>query len=1283
MTPPVFDGQPFPVRAIRMRRFRCWAFLLAVTGMLWTAPARAQAKPDPQAEMMLSGARKAYAEKNYPQAEARFREFLAKFGNHSEAPAARYGLALTLFEIVTRNYAEIRDLLQPLAAKDHPDRPLIVYHLSLALRGLGAQELALADAKPQEGPLRRQNAQRHFDEARQQFALAESLFAARKQPVAPDAPDLPNDWQWAARARCDQADLQLRSGRLKEARALAAPFLRDAAFARSRWRDRGRYYLGLACFLLSDYAAAEQALTMLAPFADPEFGTHARYLLARTHHLAEERAEASLHYEGVVNDHGRLVKEAVASLKQPDKLKDQPIEKARLEQLARGPAPDHVGRSLFYLGTLQFEAGKFGEARGRFAECAKLFPASPWRVEAELRFGICQVQLKEFGEAAKTLSALAQKEPRLADQALWWLAKVQAGAAPDATANPKGHAQALHTALTTFRQAANRAQQLTASDPHARVRGGEILLDLADTHVLLQQPKEAAALYQGFLNDKLAPSRADEALQRLATALHLAGDYDGSDKACALFQEKHLTSTLLPAVLFRYAENAVFRTRSAENNPKLPDRDKEVARLRGQSVKRLQDFVDQYPEFPHVNLARFSLGLTLYRQGELDQAQKALAAIPEDQRSGELATAPYVLADCQLRTVPAAIPEDALAVGKMEDQLKTVTTLLDAFTAGQPSHPQTADALLKLGFCHQRRAALQGQPAERNKLLTAGRAVYDRLLSSQFKGSPLQAQAVLERAKCTAQLGDVGGAINELRKFTADPWRQAKVAPMGLIQLATLLRAQNQAPQAADILAKGRELHEASLAKDPERSAWMPLLHYHHGLALREAGKLAEARGLFELVIKEAADQVEAADAALRLGQCLKDEGQQKLQVAGKQQTGAKKPEEIAVAAKTRDEAWALIRQAVLYWRDQAEQWKKQPAVEARARMLYEAAWGYRLLAQPQIAAAGAAMQQELLKTLAPAARKFPLPTVPLVKIPFLPDEIKAQECYQAMIEAFPELPLAVEARLELAELLAQREHFDPALALLFEALDREPPAELTERIRLRLGTIHAGKGNIKGALAQFDAVAANPKSTHSAQAHARAGECLIDAKQYQEAIKRLSLFVSQPPLQNLPGVTDRALLRLGHAWTHLQNWSESRRAHVRLTQAFPGSPWLDEAHFGIGWSRQQQKQYDQAISSYAQVVSRTATELGAKAQLQIGLCRLEEKKYEEAAKALLVVPATYDYPELNAAALVEAARAFAEMKQADQTAKLLEQVLRDHAGSSWANIARERLKSLRPTEKK
>src|SRR5262249_18748438 len=151
-------------------------------------------------------------------------------------------------------------------------------------------------------------------------------------------------------------------------------------------------------------------------------------------------------------------------------------------------------------------------------------------------------------------------------------------------------------------------------------------------------------------------------------------------------------------------------------------------------------------------------------------------------------------------------------------------------------------------------------------------------------------------------------------------------------------------------------------------------------------------------------------------------------------------------------------------------------------------------------------------------------------------------------------------------------------------------------------------------------------------------GECLIDAKQFDQAVERLSPFYTQPHLLNIPGLTDRALLRLAHAWAAQQKWEESRRPLQRLLEFFPQSPLADEARYGIGWGLQPQGPLDPAIDTYKQVISRTATETGAKAQLQIGLCKMAQKKYQEAANALLAVPFTFDYPELSAAALVEAA---------------------------------------------
>src|SRR5207244_5931599 len=138
--------------------------------------------------------------------------------------------------------------------------------------------------------------------------------------------------------------------------------------------------------------------------------------------------------------------------------------------------------------------------------------------------------------------------------------------------------------------------------------------------------------------------------------------------------------------------------------------------------------------------------------------------------------------------------------------------------------------------------------------------------------------------------------------------------------------------------------------------------------------------------------------------------------------------------------------------------------------------------------------------------------------------EKRARALYKTLIDQAGDIPIASEARFELAELMAERNEHASAVALLNEVLDKEPAQELTEKIRLRLGGIHAAKGNIKAALAQFDAVSNNPKSPLAGWAHYRAGEALLLDKQPDAAIKRLALFRDQPQWQSVAGLTDRAL---------------------------------------------------------------------------------------------------------------------------------------------------------------
>jgi TolA-binding protein len=1269
------------------RHGRLLAVLLLLTALVPGPRLQAQVTPDQAADMLLNAARRAYNDKNYDFAATQFRDFLGRFGGHKAAASARYGLALCLIEGEKKNYPEAIQNLQGLAGdKNLPDHPFVLYYLGLAQRGQGVEALALAAAQPAQANQHRDTARQRFEEANKQFAAAVAAFTERADKAG-KSDKLSVEREWAIRARCDQAEMQLRLHRPKEAQATTAVFLDNPELRKSRYHGLGLYQHGFACFLLGDHQKAGRALSMLAPFSSPVFGTHARYLLARVHHSQGERQEALAQYDGVQADYNKHKQEAAELLKQPDRFKTDPEEKDRLEKLAKGPTPDHVRRAGFFLAVMQYEDGKFAEAAAQLAQLRPQLPAgSPLAAEAQLRHGFCQVHLKQFAEAQQTLQPLVDKEPSLTDQALLWIGKAQAGAANAATGPARE--QALRTAADTLRRAAEKAGQLAGSDPKAQRRRGEILLEMADTQQEAGQPREAAGVYNQVLNDKLLPERSDEVLHHLAVAWQLARDFNESDKVCERFQKEHAKSVLLPGVLFRHAENAWQRVLEAEKKPDAGERERERKQWTEEAVKRYGAVVEKFPEFRHTNLARYGLGMAHYQAGRLDKAREALERIPVSDRTGELGLVSYQLADILIRQAPAKA-DDAVAAGKLEEQLKKAVELLEGTANAQPPLPQSADALFKIGHCQQRLAGLLAQPPDQAVAVAAARAAYEQLMQ-RFGADPLQPAARFERAKCLALAKDVNGAINELRGLAQEPLEKGGVAPLAALHLATLLRGENKGQEAADVLAKCRQQHEAALKGDPKRASLVPLLQYHHAAALREAGKLREAREVFDLVAKQT-DRPEAADAALRAGQCLKEEGQKKV-AEGKQrlsQPGLPPPEQEKARQQV-EQGLNDVRTAVTGLVAQADQLKaKKPEAETRARMLYEAAWGSRLLADEEIEAARLKLRQELwdkhrqeVAQKAPAGQKppdVPAPEVPLAKVPEQPAEKQAQTCYQTLIADFPESPLNADALFELAELQSLRGRHEPAIKLLKDALDKEPSPELTDKVRVRLGDCLLLKGDFKAAVAQLEPVAKNEKSPMSGPARYRLGECCLKQGDHAGAVKHLAVFRDQGPYQNLPGLSDRALLRLGYALAQAKQWDASRQAYEQLLGRFGTSPWANQARYGIGWAWQNQGQFDNAVNSYTQVVNNVTSKLAARAQMNIGLCRLAQKRYMEASTALLVVPYTYDYPDLSALSLMEAARALSEDKQPRQAAKLLRRILRDHPDSEHAEAARQRLAQLEP----
>src|SRR4051794_25656644 len=86
-------------------------FLAASIGIV---PRFLFAADDPQFAQLLQAGRQAYKDHNYQQAADRFREFIQKYPQAAEIPAARLALGRVLIEGPQKNYEAAIDTLKPL-----------------------------------------------------------------------------------------------------------------------------------------------------------------------------------------------------------------------------------------------------------------------------------------------------------------------------------------------------------------------------------------------------------------------------------------------------------------------------------------------------------------------------------------------------------------------------------------------------------------------------------------------------------------------------------------------------------------------------------------------------------------------------------------------------------------------------------------------------------------------------------------------------------------------------------------------------------------------------------------------------------------------------------------------------------------------------------------------------------------------------------------------------------------------------------------------------------------
>jgi tetratricopeptide (TPR) repeat protein len=1058
--------------------------------------------------------------------------------------------------------------------------------------------------------------------------------------------------QAAPSAACARAEQLLRGRQFKEAADAAAKVLAEASAVHDRPADMARaaYLHGYATFALKDYGAAVRSLAMLAPFdGQGEMGLHARYLLARVHHLAGERPEAVADYSAVVADWERRGRDARARLAEGNVPAAQ---RGALEVLAKAPAPDYVARAAFYWGVVLSEFGRADEAMARYGDSIRLAPGSAVAPEARLRAAEAGVTVRKYNDVITVVSPLVDDD-RHADQALRWLAKAQYGvgmtpvvkgrgvaAEMNAQPDPQLVAQGIRKAIETLRKADEGARLLAATDTRAARRRAEILIELGDMLQLDRQYDQAARVYR----DAAAAAAGDAAigersLERQAAALQLAGQYGDADRVAATFLERFEKSELRAEVMLRFAENALLSA-SAKGDPAAANADGSK-RPFGEAVTRFSRVIEKYPDTAQAILARVGLATVHYLQGQFSEALGILVKIPESERGAdELAGAALLQADCELRALPETA-EDALTSARVAQQLEETTARLETFIATRPGDESVAaEAWLRIGYASQRLAGMIVDPTEKRRTLAKARRAYQTIVQ-QYPNHPLYPAALLENAKILLRFNGNSPAMMELSKFQADPLDKTAVAPLALLHLADVQRARRQAADAMRLLGDLRTKYEEQWLKDPARAEWAVALQYSLGLAYKEAGKYAEAREVFTKLAADFPKRSEAAEAAWRIAQCETDPAYADVESARKALAAAGRP-------ATQEELLAKLVEATNRLRRAGEQMGK--AAEALAaggdesdlpqRMNYDAAWCWKSVGEVEVEVARRAVQAEAMKkasaaaaaavpapaperpergkraAAAAAAAAIKPPDVPLASIALQPGEKLAREKFRAVIDSGGESPLADDARTELIEVCAARGEAEQAITLVKEALARpQLTPDLTERLKLRQASLELDKGDAKAAAqtAAPDPVAGavqgeRRESSYAAYRRGIALEAAYRLKDYAAVIDLGRTFADQPRgIGRQSGLADVALLKMADAQGRLGKWREARDTLDLFYARFGGvgGPIAWEARFIQGWVNEHLNERARAIEAYTMVARvNAAGDLATRAKAQVDRLR-------------------------------------------------------------------------------
>ncbi len=885
--------------------------------------------------------------------------------------------------------------------------------------------------------------------------------------------------------------------------------------------------------------------------------------------------------------------------------------------LENAPGHLHVQAAWTYLGDVRVSALDWAGAREAYEKALKDRDDGPLADRA--RLNLARV-LSEQGDPDRALELLrllsTRSEANVAERAALQVGLVQlkAGRFDEALAT-----------LTTLEQ----AQPARAVE--IRIRRAEALMGLKRT-------AEAEAILKPLTATPANPPAV--AAQAAYTLGELQSNEGRYEEALATWNqgiENGADSGLKPMLLFR----------SAEALDQL-DRDREAR-------TRFVELHDSYPRDPWADRA-------LLRAARL--------ALDARDYAGARASASQLAAQypsSSLRANALLIEARAeQADGRHEAAIALYRSLLDEEKAISPEIRQTA-----LYYLNQAYRAV-GQEDRANETLAA---------LARTPAANLAANARFTIGQERFEAKNYGGAIESLRAYL-DEQPQGELAAHALALLTLAHHEQGEAdPERAAF---------DQLARDWPESDELTRVRLRLGEAALQSGDNQEAIRLLQPAAERPASPLtararsslgwallgadQAADAAVSFGGVIEaDPKSELLPEASLMQAWSLQK------AGDRERALALFEKTI---ENYPESRSERAAKLARARLLAqmgrsaeaaEALDAY-LKETPESTPEPGAAKADLLRELALARLDAGQEDAALV-------------VFRRLLQEHPATQHTAEARMELGEIAFRQGRLDDAATELEPLIGDTPPEGadplILERALFRAGRIALDRGDPSRAVALFSRlIDGYPMGSLLDQARFWKAEALLKADDPRAAETEFAALASSSDIPaEADSWRDTARLRVIQSQLAQRKWADVLDQVERFLADRPTFPHKAELHFARGRALQSQSlpRFGDARTAYqAAIEDRPGSELAARAQFMRGETFLYEKNYREAVREFHQVELLYKSPVWQAAALLEAGKAYESLDLRSEAATSYAKLIDTFPDDTHAAEARTRLAALR-----